>query len=78
MRPAWLIAASALLAGAAQAAPMTFDAALRRAEHGAPSLAAKALDVAAARSSAVAAGRLPDPKLRLGLENFPGVSVRRA
>jgi cobalt-zinc-cadmium efflux system outer membrane protein len=71
MRPAWLIAASALLAGAAQAAPMTFDAALRRAEHGAPSLAAKALDVAAARSSAVAAGRLPDPKLRLGLENFP-------
>ncbi len=71
MRSAWLFAASALLAGAAQAAPLTFDAALRLADQGAPSLAAKALDVAAARSSAVAAGRLPDPKLRLGLENFP-------
>lgn len=71
MRSAWLFAASALLAGAAQAAPLSFDAALRLAEQGAPSLAAKALDVAAARSSAVAAGRLSDPKLRLGLENFP-------
>lgn len=71
MRPAWLLAASALLAGAAQAAPLTFDAALRLAEQGAPSLAAKTLNITAARSSAVAAGRLPDPKLRLGLENFP-------
>ncbi|MCI3132799.1 TolC family protein [Phenylobacterium aquaticum] len=71
MRPAWLFAASALLASATQAAPLTFDAALRLAEQDAPSLAAKALDVAAARSSAVAAGRLPDPKLRLGLDNFP-------
>ena len=71
MRPAWLFAASALLAGAAHAAPLTFDAALRLAEIGAPNLAAKALDVAAARSSAIAAGRLPDPKLRLGLENYP-------
>lgn len=71
MRPAWLFAASALLAGAAHAAPLTFDAALRLAESGAPNLAAKALDVAAARSSAIAAGRLPDPKLRLGLENYP-------
>lgn len=71
MRTAWLFAASALLAGATQAAPLTFDAALRLAEQSAPSLAAKSLDVVAARSSAIAAGRLPDLKLRLGLDNFP-------
>lgn len=71
MRPAWLFVASALLAGAARAAPLTFEAAVQRAEADAPSLAAKSLDVAAAQSSAVAAGRLPDPKLRLGLDNFP-------
>lgn len=71
MRTAWLFVASALLAGATQAAPLTFDAALRLAEQSAPSLAAKSLDVVAARSSAIAAGRLPDLKLRLGLDNFP-------
>lgn len=71
MRSAWLFAASALLAGAAHAAPLTFEAAVQITEQDAPDLAAKTLDVAAARSSAIAAGRLPDPKLRLGLDNFP-------
>ncbi|MFD3263822.1 TolC family protein [Phenylobacterium ferrooxidans] len=71
MRTAWLFAASAMLASATQAAPLTFDAALRLAEQSAPSLAAKSLNVVAARSSAIAAGRLPDLKLRVGLDNFP-------
>jgi cobalt-zinc-cadmium efflux system outer membrane protein len=71
MRSAWLITATAILAGAAHAAPMTYDAALRLADQSAPSLQAKMADVEAARSSATAAGRLPDPKLRVGLDNFP-------
>jgi outer membrane protein TolC len=71
MRPLWLISASAwLLAGAAHAAPLTYAAALKLAES-APSLQAKVKDVQAAQSSAIAAGRLPDPKLRLGVDNFP-------
>jgi cobalt-zinc-cadmium efflux system outer membrane protein len=53
------------------AKPLTFDAALRLAEKSAPSLQAKAADVGSARSAAVAAGRLPDPKLRVGFENIP-------
>jgi cobalt-zinc-cadmium efflux system outer membrane protein len=55
----------------AMAEPLTFDAALKLAMHSAPSLQAKTADVAAARSASVAAGRLPDPKLRFGVENFP-------
>lgn len=71
MRCAWPIAATAFLAGAAHAAPLTFDAALRLADQTAPSLQAKALDVRAARSSAIAAGRLPDPKASFGIDDFP-------
>ncbi|MFC3070455.1 TolC family protein [Phenylobacterium soli] len=71
MRPFWLTSAAALIAGAAHAAPLTYAAALALAELSAPSLQAKARDVDAARAAAVAAGRLPDPKLRLGLDNFP-------
>lgn len=70
MRPHWLMLTSALCASAAPAAPLTFDAALKLADQSAPSLEAKALDVRAAQSSAIAAGRLPDPKLRFGLDNF--------
>jgi outer membrane protein TolC len=71
MRPFWLTSALTLLASAAHAAPLTYDAALKLADQSAPSLQAKALDTRAAESAAVAAGRLPDPKLRLGLDNFP-------
>lgn len=71
MRPIRFALATALLAGAAHAAPLTYDAALKLAAQSAPSLQAKGVDVDAARSAAVAAGRLPDPKLRLGLDNFP-------
>jgi outer membrane protein TolC len=71
MRPAWLLTLLAALAGAAHAAPMTFEGALKLADQSAPSLQARAADVRAARSSAVAAGRLPDPKLAFGVEGFP-------
>lgn len=53
------------------AAALTLDEALRQAERGAPSLAAQAAQVEAARSSAIPAGELPDPKLLLGLQNVP-------
>ena len=71
MQPFRLAFAAALLASSAHAAPLTYDAALKLADQSAPSLQAKALDTKAAESAAVAAGRLPDPKLRLGLDNFP-------
>jgi len=71
MRSAWLPAALAMIAGVADAAPMTFEAALKSAELSAPMLQARAADVRGARSSAIAAGRLPDPKLALGVEGFP-------
>jgi outer membrane protein TolC len=71
MRPLGPGRAAALRASAAHAAPLTYDAALQLAESSAPSLQAKAADVEAARAASVAAGRLPDPKLRLGLDNFP-------
>jgi cobalt-zinc-cadmium efflux system outer membrane protein len=71
MRPTWLLALLATLAGSAHAAPMTFEAALKLADQSAPNLEARAADVRAARLAAVAAGRLPDPKLAFGVEGFP-------
>ena len=74
MRPALFFAApvlAALAVGAAHAAPLTYDEALKLADQSAPSLQAKAADIRAARSSAIAAGRLPDPKVAVGVEGFP-------
>ncbi|WP_313807109.1 TolC family protein [Sphingobium sp.] len=53
------------------AEPMTFDQALDRAARDAPLLRARVLEVDARRSAATAAGRLPDPKLGMGIDNFP-------
>ena len=63
--------AAALLAGAAHAAPLTYGQAVDTAAANAPALRAAALQVEAAKASAKAAGALPDPKLALGLDNFP-------
>jgi len=71
MRSIAIAIVAILSAGAADAAPMTYDAALALADRTAPSLEARTIDVKAARSSAIAAGRLPDPKLELGVEGFP-------
>ncbi|UVJ41965.1 TolC family protein [Pseudomonas sp. LS1212] len=53
------------------AAPLTLDEALRLAEYNAPSLTAQAAKLEAANSAAIPAGELPDPKLLLGVQNFP-------
>ena len=58
-------------AGLASAEPLSFAAALEIATRSSPEIAVQATSVAAARSAAVAAGRLPDPKLTVGIENLP-------
>ncbi len=50
---------------------MTFNAALERAAGSAPSVQANTAGVEASRSSAIAAGQLPDPTLSVGIDNFP-------
>ena len=50
---------------------LTLEQALNLAEREAPSLAAQAANQQATRSAAIPAGELPDPKLRLGLQNTP-------
>lgn len=53
------------------AAALTLDEALRLAEREAPSLAAQSASREAAVQAAIPAGELPDPKLALGIQNFP-------
>ena len=53
------------------AEPMTFGAALLRAEADAPSLKGRLVSVTAAQSAAIAADRLPDPTLDVGIRDFP-------
>ncbi|MFC3068443.1 TolC family protein [Phenylobacterium soli] len=66
-----LAAVAALAAAPAAAEPLTYAGALDLAARSAPSLQASALKVDAARAAAHAAGRLPDPKLSVGVDNFP-------
>ena len=65
------LAFAAALPVVVHATPLTFDAALDRARHEAPSLKAKALTLNAAHSARGAAGALPDPKLTVGIDSFP-------
>lgn len=53
------------------ASPLSFEQALSLATQGAPTLAVSQAKVDAARAAAVPAGELPDPKLAVGVENFP-------
>lgn len=50
---------------------MTFNTALERAAGSAPSVLASTAGLKASRSSAIAAGQLPDPTLSVGIDNFP-------
>lgn len=59
------------LASLAQAAPLSFNAALELAERQSPKLHANAAQIETARSMAVPAGALPDPKVFIGIDNFP-------
>lgn len=60
-----------LLPAALHAEPLTFDAAIERAVRTAPSVRANEAGVEATQSAAIAAGRLPDPTLSVGVDNFP-------
>ena len=60
-----------LYAGPAAAEPLTFNAALEFAGANAPSVKVSEAGVEAKRSAAIAAGRLPDPTLSVGIDNFP-------
>jgi cobalt-zinc-cadmium efflux system outer membrane protein len=71
MRQIWPLAAAMVFSGAAHAAPLTYEDALRLAAQTAPGLQARAAVVRAARSAAIAAGRLPDPKLSVEGVDFP-------
>lgn len=53
------------------ASALTLDQALLLAEREAPSLSAQAANRDAAVQAAIPAGELPDPKLLLGIQNFP-------
>jgi outer membrane protein TolC len=64
-------------AGLAVAEPLTFDAALELATRTSPDIAVQTASVGAAQSASVAAGRLPDPKLTVGVENFPVTGEER-
>lgn len=59
----------------AQAEPLSFAAALAVAERESPDLAAQNAEIDAARSASAAAGRWPDPKLLVGIENLPASGV---
>lgn len=61
----------AVIPGVAFAEPLTFHGALERSAAEAPSLQASAAGLDAMRSAAIAAGRLPDPTLSIGIDNFP-------
>jgi outer membrane protein TolC len=54
-----------------QPAALSLDAALAAAERESPRLAARRYAIAAAGDRADRAGQLPDPKLRIGIDNLP-------
>lgn len=63
--------AASVLALPSLAAALTLDEALQLAENNAPSLTAQDAKIQAASSAAIPAGELPDPKLLLGVQNYP-------
>lgn len=71
MRMMILVPLFAAMPGAALAEPLSFDEALARATNSAPLLEARGEQIRARQSAAIAAGQLPDPKLGIGLDNFP-------
>lgn len=71
MKRLYCALAAAAFPIAANAAPMGYEAAIEHALANAPALQARTLGIAATRSAARSAGALPDPKLALGLDNFP-------
>jgi outer membrane protein TolC len=71
MRVMLLAPLLAALPAASLAAPLTYEAAIARATGEAPSLRARALEAEARRATVPAAGELPDPRLGVGIDNYP-------
>jgi outer membrane protein TolC len=67
----WLLLVVVLGAGTAAAQPLSLEDALRAAHEQSPRLAAMRHAVSAAGHQSARAGALPDPRLRLGIENLP-------
>jgi outer membrane protein TolC len=65
------LCAAILAGGAAAAQPLSLAEALKLAVANAPQVASQRAMVDAAREMIVAGGELPDPKLKLGVENVP-------
>jgi outer membrane protein TolC len=70
-RLALLVAAAMFAAFAHGQPPLSLDQALRMAQERSQLVVAQGAAAAAARDLAVAAGRLPDPTLKLGINNLP-------
>lgn len=77
MRCTLLVLLAALAAGPAFGQGLTLEEALRLAEAQSPRLAAQRHALAAAAEQIGRAAELPDPKLRLGLENLPVTGAER-
>lgn len=67
----WLLVFLVLGARAVLAQPLSLEEALRAAEAHSPRLAAQRHALASAGHQSARAGELPDPKLKLGIENLP-------
>jgi len=66
-----LVVALGLTCGTARAQALSLEEALRAADMHSPRLAAQRHALSAAEEQGARAGELPDPKLRLGIENLP-------
>jgi len=66
-----MLAVAALSTSAAHAESLTYDQAIRGAVANAPGAAAGRAGVTAAQAEAGAAGSLPDPRLSIGIDNYP-------
>ncbi|MBI0476961.1 transporter [Sphingomonas sp. MA1305] len=71
MRASAILPLAALIASAAHASPLTYEQALREAAANAPGVAAVRAGISAAEADARAAGSLPDPRLSIGVDNYP-------
>lgn len=71
MRASMMLAVAVLSASTAQAQSLTYDQAIRGAVANAPGAAAARAGVTTAQADAGAAGSLPDPRLSIGVDNYP-------
>ena len=71
MRASMMLAVAALSTSTAHAESLTYDQAIHGAVANAPGAAAGRAGVTAAQAEAGAAGSLPDPRLSIGIDNYP-------